>query len=377
MYPVCLADIIVCTAILDGGPGISKAELVGRLLTLLAQAGHVPHADVPALQNAILRREQLGSTGIGKDLAIPHAKHHAMQHPLGILAVCRPPLEFDALDGEPVEIIALILSPPDRPGQHLGEASRGSEALVRRLADGSFCQRLRRAESVEEIGEIVQAEGGMTRREWTACKDPVAILRFLRDRGLIDARKARLFGAACCRRFWDLLPGEGHKAVEVAERFADELADRGELDAARRGFTAVMGEASGPASFAGIAVSYLMAEARHDPFRYATDILPWAAQASEDQAAEQAAQAGILRCLFGPPPFETVTIRPEWLAFGDGVVAKLARGIHDERAFDRMPVLADALLDAGCTDDELLGHLRDTGPHWHGCHALDAILGKG
>src|SRR5262245_56052223 len=142
-----LADIFDTTAIIDGGPDLPKAKLVGHLLTLLAQTGNVPHADVPALQIAILRRERLGSTGIGRGLAVPHAKHHAVQRPLGMLAVCRPPLEFDALDGEPVEIIALFLSPPDRPGQHLGEASRGSEALVRRLADENFCGRLRRAGS--------------------------------------------------------------------------------------------------------------------------------------------------------------------------------------------------------------------------------------
>lgn len=200
-----LADIFVCTTILDGGLTLSKAELVGRLLILLAQTRHVPHADVPALQDAVLRRERIGSTGIGKGLAIPHAKHQDVQRPLGILAVCRPPVEFDALDGEPVDIIALILSPPDQPGQHLGEASRGSEGLVRRLADERFCGRLRRAESAEEIGGIVQAEGGMTRREWMSCEDPLAMLGLLRDTGPTFKRKLRLFAAACCREVWDLI----------------------------------------------------------------------------------------------------------------------------------------------------------------------------
>lgn len=206
---MCLADIFITTAIIDGGPAISKAELIGRLLTLLAQAGHVSNADVPAMQAAIVRREQLGSTGVGKGLAIPHARHASVQRPLGILAVCRPPVEFDSLDGEPVDIIALLLSPPDRPGQHLGEASSGSVGLVRRLADEVFCRRLRQADSAEEVMEIVQAEGGMTRREWLSSTDPVAMLRLLRDRGLITERKARLFAVACCRRFWDLLPDEG------------------------------------------------------------------------------------------------------------------------------------------------------------------------
>lgn len=341
-----LADIFNITAILDGGPSVAKEELVRQLATLLADAGHIPEADVPANSAAVLRREHLGSTGIGRGLAVPPAKHAAVQRPLGVLAVCRPPVWFDALDGEPVDIVALLLAPPDRPGQHLGEASRWSEGLVRRLADEEFCRRLRQARSAEEIGEIVLAEGGM------------------------------LFGAACCRRQWDLLLGEGRRAVEVAERFAEGLADKGELDAARTAFMATLGGATGAGSFAGIAVSYLMAEARHDPAGYALDLSPWAAQASENQA-EVAAQAGIVRCLFGSPPFEPVKIRPEWLALGDGVVAKLARGIYDERAFDRMPILADALEDAGCGDEHLLGHLRGPGPHARGCFVIASLLGRG
>lgn len=58
-------------------------------------------------------------------------------------------------------------------------------------------------------------------------------------------------------------------------------------------------------------------------------------------------------------------------------MAKLVRGIDDERAFDRMPILADALLDAGCGDEELLGHLREQGPHARGCWVLDAALATG
>ena len=202
------------------------------------------------------------------------------------------------------------------------------------------------------------------------------MLRRLRDLGLVTERKARLFGVACCRRLWGLLPEEGWRAVEAIERHADGLAVREELDATRGVFTAVIGAASGPGFFSRVAVSYLLAEARHDPTGYALDLSPWAAQACDDQAAELAAQAGILRCLFGLLPFQPVEIRPEFLAFGDGVAVKLARGICEDGAFDRLPVLADALEDAGCGDESLLGHLRGLGPHWPGCFALDAILGR-
>jgi mannitol/fructose-specific phosphotransferase system IIA component (Ntr-type) len=370
-----LADLFVSTAILDGGPAIGKAEVVGRLLTLLAQAGHIPHDDVPALQNAVMRREQLGTTGIGRGVAVPHAKHAAVVRPLGILAVCRRPVWFDSLDGEPVDIVALILSPRDRPGIHLGEASRGSEVLSRNLADEGFCGRLRQARSAEEIEDVVQAAGGgMTRRDWLACTDPAAMLLLLRDRRLLTQRKARLFGAACCRRLWHLLSEEGRRAVEAIERHADGLAGWEELDAARRAFTAGLGGASGPASLAHVAVSYLLAEPGPDPAGFALDLSPWAAQAGGDRAAEPAAQAGVVRCLFGSPPLRSA-VRPEWLAWGGGVVARLARSSYDEGVFDGLPVLADALEESGCIDAEMLGHLRGPGPHGKGCFVLDLLLG--
>jgi hypothetical protein len=64
------------------------------------------------------------------------------------------------------------------------------------------------------------------------------------------------------------------------------------------------------------------------------------------------------------------------LSWNDGLVAKIAQGIYEERAFDRMPILHDALLDAGCTDEALLTHCRRAGPHFRGCWVIDQILGK-
>jgi mannitol/fructose-specific phosphotransferase system IIA component (Ntr-type) len=87
-----LADIFVHTAILEGGPGLGKADLVSSLLEWLAEAGHIPHAEVPTILDAVLRRERLGSTGIGRGIAVPHARHPAVARTLGILAVCRAPV---------------------------------------------------------------------------------------------------------------------------------------------------------------------------------------------------------------------------------------------------------------------------------------------
>jgi hypothetical protein len=83
-----------------------------------------------------------------------------------------------------------------------------------------------------------------------------------------------------------------------------------------------------------------------------------------------------LRDIFGPRPFHRVNISPEVLARNDGAVGRIAAGIYEDRTFDLLPTLADALEDAGCTDAELLGHLRGPGPHVRGCWALDLMLAK-
>ncbi len=103
---------------------------------------------------------------------------------------------------------------------------------------------------------------------------------------------------------------------------------------------------------------------------------------SRDYAARIAASAvadlelsNLLRCIVGNP-FRTVPIEPAVLAWNDGTVPQIAAGIYDERAFDRLPVLADALLDAGCDDEELLDHCRSKEPHGRGCWAIDLLIGK-
>jgi hypothetical protein len=88
---------------------------------------------------------------------------------------------------------------------------------------------------------------------------------------------------------------------------------------------------------------------------------------------EGAVQAALVRCIFGNP-FRPVTFDPAWRTSD---VLALAQGIYDERAFDRMPILADALQDAGCTNDDILTHCRDTNtPHARGCWVVDLVLGK-
>lgn len=96
---------------------------------------------------------------------------------------------------------------------------------------------------------------------------------------------------------------------------------------------------------------------------------------SKDIQPEQRAQCNILRDIFGNP-FRPVTLDAAWLAWNNGTVVKLAQAIYDERAFDHLPILADALEDAGCHHEDILTHCRGTGPHVRGCWVVDLLLEK-
>jgi hypothetical protein len=83
----------------------------------------------------------------------------------------------------------------------------------------------------------------------------------------------------------------------------------------------------------------------------------------------------VVRDIFGNP-FRSVFVHPSWLAWNDGIVVKVAQAIYDDRAFDRLPVLADTLEDAGCHDADILGHCRHPGPHVRGCWVVDLLTGR-
>jgi hypothetical protein len=93
------------------------------------------------------------------------------------------------------------------------------------------------------------------------------------------------------------------------------------------------------------------------------------------EAMERRRQGQLLREVLGNP-FRPAGLDPAWLRWDGGSAVRVARAIQEERAFEQLPVLADALEEAGCTDADLLGHLRGPGPHVPGCWALDRILGN-
>jgi hypothetical protein len=101
-----------------------------------------------------------------------------------------------------------------------------------------------------------------------------------------------------------------------------------------------------------------------------------AMQAAESaEPGETGAQAALLRDVFGNP-FRRVTLAPAWLSWRDGTTAKIARALYQDRAFERLPIVADALEDAGCDNPDMLAHCRGEGPHVRGCWVVDLLLGK-
>lgn len=90
---------------------------------------------------------------------------------------------------------------------------------------------------------------------------------------------------------------------------------------------------------------------------------------------ERKEQAVLLRDIFGNP-FRPVAIDPAWLAWNDGTIRRLAESIYEERRFENMPILADALEDAGCRAQAILDHCRGPGPHVRGCWVVDLLTGR-
>jgi hypothetical protein len=216
----------------------------------------------------------------------------------------------------------------------------------------------------------------MTEAEWLVCEDPRALLKHVR--GGSDQRRLRFFVCACCRRVWDLLADERSRAaVEVAEAFAAGTASRAELVAARNGANAAyrkMRPQRGPLAFRHICAAHLAQQAvalrvTFDPWE--NEFLRGAQERKEK--TERRARAHLAREIFGNP-FRPVTFDPAWRT---STVLALARGISDTRDFSAMPILADALQDAGCEDATILEHCRaENVPHIRGCWVVDLILGK-
>ena len=222
----------------------------------------------------------------------------------------------------------------------------------------------------------------MTEEEWLDCTDPGLMLEFLRGKG--SARKLRLFGLACCRRMWHLLPNEHWKElVESGEEFANGAVSREALNRAwwrvpvpspgpSADFLTVAADTIGCVDFTPEKAQIVAFAAAKAIARATDDSINVEAYRCRPRDIERGVQSHLLRDLFGNP-FRRVSLDPAWIT---PTTLSAVRVINDERRFEDLPILADALEDAGCTDADILSHCRGPGPHVRGCWVVDLLLGK-
>ena len=246
----------------------------------------------------------------------------------------------------------------------------------------------------------------MTEKEWLTAREPDDLLEFLRERA--SDRQFRLFICACCRRFLPLMPKKPQhdlnlceKYIAYGEKFAEGLitwpklqssfnemepvivshdgylaayaarmaTDRDIAGSTRpmlRGRNLIAHPASTGAQYSRTVVGRLLATSKTSKGSTPT------AKKRMATIAEKRYQIEILHDIFGNP-FQPITFDPSWQT---STVISLALQVYDSRDFSAMPILADALQDAGCDNQDVLNHCRGPGPHTRGCWVCDLILSK-
>jgi hypothetical protein len=231
----------------------------------------------------------------------------------------------------------------------------------------------------------------MTESDWLTCTHPRPMLELLS--GKVSRRKLRLFACACCRRVEPFLNNDMiRQALDAAEHYADgRIPDRTafswylKANAVRARLTR-SGDWS-PESLACHAVAQALATGKDDSYLevHGTVAKAVAAATGKGQAsptwhtafqAESAVLSDLLRDIVGNPFVPPSVVDPGWLRWQGGTVGRLASAIYEERRFAELPILADALEDAGCGNADILGHCRSGGEHARGCWVVDWLLNK-
>lgn len=236
--------------------------------------------------------------------------------------------------------------------------------------------------------------------DWLTCPAPLLLLEQVR--GKASDRKLRLFACGCCRLIWHMPdePVASHRAVEIAERYGDGLSGEEERAAAEQqawdawypcqatereqmGFMAVAAFANTTGRTYHYTDPQLGTTATRETWEYVRDCIQtvlWIGGREEEEGRFEAERdrefqnkiAALVLCVFGNP-FRLIDFSPAWRT---DTVGALARQMYDTRDFFAMPILADALQDAGCENDDILNHCRGDGPHVRGCWVVDCVLGK-
>lgn len=219
----------------------------------------------------------------------------------------------------------------------------------------------------------------MTEVEWLTSTDPAPMLAALDQES--SKRRLRLFACACCRHIWHLLSEKERFIVESVERYAE-----GQISAQEMYKVADINPAFGIPNYVALHSSGSTRAARETASpgawysaqrvrAFVVDTVRETAGAG-GRKAEWQKQVALLRCIFGSPFRPSRPLPPTVLAWNSNTVVCIAKSIDINGDYGQCPILADALLDAGCPDDALIAHLRQPGPHVRGCHVIDLILGR-
>ena len=146
------SDFVKVDAIRAELNSVTKEEVIGELVDGLVSCNCLAEDEREGILKAIMKREELGSTGIGRGVAVPHTKHPSVDRLVGTVGVSVEGVDFNSLDGEKVQLLFLLISPPDRPGDHL----RALENISRQLRDDTFCRFLKQAKTVDDIQQLLE-----------------------------------------------------------------------------------------------------------------------------------------------------------------------------------------------------------------------------
>lgn len=146
------ADFVSTEAIRADLAAEDKESVIAEMVGSMVETGHIAAEDVDSILKAIMKREELGSTGIGRGIAVPHTKHPSVERLVGTVGISTEGVDFNSLDGERVQLLFLLISPPDRPGDHL----RALENISRQLRDNTFCKFLKQSKTAEAIQQLLE-----------------------------------------------------------------------------------------------------------------------------------------------------------------------------------------------------------------------------
>ncbi len=145
-------DFIATTAICPELQSTNKEDVIREMAQLLTESGSLKPAELEDITNAILDRERLGSTGIGRGIAVPHTRHAGVDSLVGAIGISKTGIDYNSLDGSDVFIVFMLVSPLENPKEHIAALERTAS----QLRNDTFCNFLRQANTVADIQLLLE-----------------------------------------------------------------------------------------------------------------------------------------------------------------------------------------------------------------------------